>query len=515
MRSRTAWWLAVIAAAVLMGRCATEGGEAPTLLDPAQAPKWSADDLEFYLHGSIGDEWVPERVLRAFAGANPDLFPGGDLRAYGVIGEMLGSPPVGFSRREVKHLGCLPSWGINCAACHTGQLEDASGKPLGLVLSLPGTFDVGGYFGAIIVSMLRATKPEGMQKLLGAFVGGEYATAALRMEADAIAKTVADDPFATKGIAAGTLHDITPEELSSPKDLAAFAHSLLKLFHNMRVALHVPDDLPEDTGTAPGPGRADAFVGLANGLLGIPRQSESASKFGVPWSLDDHAWYDWDGNSQDALSAHVAAALSSGCPMTGDGALVPMDNIKRFRALTETIQPPKWPFGVHAEAAKRGEKTYAAQCAKCHDVEGEERLFAPEVVGTDPNRARMFDQAMVDGLDKWLGSLKVQGFEFKKGGLRATNKYVANRLDGVWARAPYLHNGSVRTMRELLTEPAKRAKTWKRGSRVYAPYEMGFTDKGGFVFDTAVSGNSNAGHDYGTGLTDEEKRDLIEYLTGR
>jgi hypothetical protein len=67
-------------------------------------------------------------------------------------------------------------------------------------------------------------------------------------------------------------------------------------------------------------------------------------------------------------------------------------------------------------------------------------------------------------------------------------------------------------MHELLTSPAERPKTFHRGSKVLDEKEMGYTDGGTYVFDTAGSGNSNSGHDYGTKLSDNEKRDLIEYL---
>jgi len=63
-----------------------------------------------------------------------------------------------------------------------------------------------------------------------------------------------------------------------------------------------------------------------------------------------------------------------------------------------------------------------------------------------------------------------------------------------------------------LASPAQRAKTFHRGSRVFDEKEMGYTDDGAYVFDTGGSGNSNSGHDYGTKLSENEKRDLIEYL---
>jgi hypothetical protein len=85
-------------------------------------------------------------------------------------------------------------------------------------------------------------------------------------------------------------------------------------------------------------------------------------------------------------------------------------------------------------------------------------------------------------------------------------------MGGVWARSPYLHNGSVRTMQELLTPPAQRAKTFHRGSQDYDTAQMGYTDAGAYVFDTSSRGNANTGHNYGTALTADQKRDLLEYL---
>jgi hypothetical protein len=67
-------------------------------------------------------------------------------------------------------------------------------------------------------------------------------------------------------------------------------------------------------------------------------------------------------------------------------------------------------------------------------------------------------------------------------------------------------------MQELLTPPAQRAKTFHRGSQDYDATSMGYADAGPYVFDTAARANSNSGHDYGTALTADEKRDLIEYL---
>ena len=67
-------------------------------------------------------------------------------------------------------------------------------------------------------------------------------------------------------------------------------------------------------------------------------------------------------------------------------------------------------------------------------------------------------------------------------------------------------------MQDLLTSPNERPRSFHRGSRVYDPRTMGYTDEGAYVLDTTASGNANTGHDYGTKLSPAEKRDLIEYL---
>ena len=98
---------------------------------------------------------------------------------------------------------------------------------------------------------------------------------------------------------------------------------------------------------------------------------------------------------------------------------------------------------------------------------------------------------------------------------RGTGKYQARQLDGVWATAPYLHNGSVPTLYDLLLPPAERPRSFPLGHREYDPEKVGYvTDAAApvYVFDTSVDGNSNAGHDFGTGLSDAERWDLVEYL---
>jgi hypothetical protein len=135
-------------------------------------------------------------------------------------------------------------------------------------------------------------------------------------------------------------------------------------------------------------------------------------------------------------------------------------------------------------------------------------------VKTDGNRARLVDAHQAQLYNKFFGELDVPGYAPPHDPpVRSTQKYVAVDLAGVWARSPYLHNGSVRTLRELLTPVRQRARTFHRGGRVYDEVDMGYADDGPYLLDTTAEGNGNAGHEYGTRqLTDDEKRALIEYL---
>jgi hypothetical protein len=94
-------------------------------------------------------------------------------------------------------------------------------------------------------------------------------------------------------------------------------------------------------------------------------------------------------------------------------------------------------------------------------------------------------------------------------------EYKARPLDGIWATAPYLHNGSVPTLRDLFTPPSARPKMFSVGSRELDPVSVGFDTSPGpdrFLFDTTKPGNGNAGHEWGINLKPDDRDALIEYL---
>jgi hypothetical protein len=154
---------------------------------------------------------------------------------------------------------------------------------------------------------------------------------------------------------------------------------------------------------------------------------------------------------------------------------------------------------AQAEDIKSGRAVFDHECASCHadDSTRVGRLMSVTEIGTDPDYA-----------DRWAA---VSGQPLA---------YTVPHLDGIWLRGPYLHNGSVPSLRDLLLPPAQRPKQFYRGNDVLNAEDGGFiTDaenedakRRGNLFDTTVKGNGNQGHVYGTSLPDDQKNALIAYL---
>lgn len=534
--------LGVIATLLGLASCTTVADEGPASRargrEPAgtyaaQVPSWSRDDMEFFLHGSMSTEVIPERVLRAFVRSDPDLFPRADFSHFGLIPDPAFGWPVGFSRRRVVHLGELVAVGINCAACHVGEVALREDGPSVRVLGMTSHFDAEAFFGAVTIATFRVADPANMKRFLAAYLaagdptGGEtverlLADAWQRQERELRAAITAD-PFGSKDVAPGALHVITPRDLRLDRagleggmDLVPLVRSLLKLFHNIRASLHIPDQPPDQLPPASGPGRNDAFGLLSAVLFGVP-QPYAPVKYGLVWDLEGRPWVHWDGNTRSPIGRNLLASLGLGAPLLGKLGRLDFAVVQRQTDLSEKIHAPRYPFAIEATGAGRGAVLYQTRCASCHDgPENDTRLRAVEEIGTEPRRAHLFTQLQADRFNRFLADLEIPGYR-PSGipGIRGTQKYWAPSLSGVWARSPYLHNGSVRTMQELLTPPSARAKSFHRGSRRYDAVQMGYTDDGPYILDTGSPGNSSAGHDYGTDLTDAQKRDLIEYLKTR
>jgi hypothetical protein len=166
-------------------------------------------------------------------------------------------------------------------------------------------------------------------------------------------------------------------------------------------------------------------------------------------------------------------------------------------------------------------------CAACHGSQGADRyVFAGanlgkvepnSKLGTDPGRLDSYTEAFRQRqLAELFAGTPYQFKHFVK-----TDGYANLPLDGLWLRGPYLHNGAVPTLRDLLAPPAQRPLAFvrgidlvdgKNGGFVSPPCEPGRPQPQGFCYDTRLPGNGNGGHVYGTTLSAADKDDLIAYL---
>ena len=136
-----------------------------------------------------------------------------------------------------------------------------------------------------------------------------------------------------------------------------------------------------------------------------------------------------------------------------------------------------------------------------------------EEIGTDRHRLDMWTADAATAYNAYG-----DGYSWKFANFRKTAGYTAVPLDGIWLTAPYLHNGSVPTLADLLEPVAQRPTRFWRGYDLFDAGRVGFVSEGeaakraGTLLDVSRPGNSNAGHTYGTTLSAEEKRALLEYL---
>ena len=274
-----------------------------------------------------------------------------------------------------------------------------------------------------------------------------------------------------------------------------------------------------------GPGRVETWTPYKRTLLvpALPVSAPGITDFPSIWNQkvreDLKLHLHWDGNNPVLLERNLVAA--SGVVGRDLKAL----DLPRLRRVTDYIQdlkPPKYKemipddkYKINPELRKTGEGIYQEHCDYCHDPGGEifDKVELVEELGTDRNRVDAFTQELARELNK-VGTASWKLDNFTK-----TYGYVNTLLDGIWLRAPYLHNGSVPTLRDLLNKPDQRPKEFYRGNDVYDWDNVGFKwdvpEQNGrtfFLYDSAEKGNDNGGHLYGTELSKDEKDALIEYL---
>ena len=192
----------------------------------------------------------------------------------------------------------------------------------------------------------------------------------------------------------------------------------------------------------------------------------------------------------------------------------------------QSLRPPKYPFAINQALAKQGQRVFSNNCAHCHGTYGKrpsypEKMVAIDEIGTD--RVRF------DALTKKHRQKYAESWFARLGGKKTKLTpagYVAPPLDGIWASAPYFHNGSVPTLWHVLY-PKDRPKVWRRKSedgynqqRVgldieelkQMPKSVNERSKVREYFNTTKFGKSAAGHTFPEQLNHFERRAVLEYL---
>jgi mono/diheme cytochrome c family protein len=176
---------------------------------------------------------------------------------------------------------------------------------------------------------------------------------------------------------------------------------------------------------------------------------------------------------------------------------------------------PAYPFEIDSAKAGEGEQLFADHCARCHASDRTGTVVALAEIGTDRERMDTWNEKAAAEANEVVDEM---GIERKGLVEEPLSGYVAQFLDGIWLRAPYLHNGSVPTLYDLLLPVAQRPVQFYRGYNVYDPLKVGYISQGkeaehaGTLHDTRARANSAQGHEFGGGLSEQQRWALLEYM---
>jgi mono/diheme cytochrome c family protein len=204
-----------------------------------------------------------------------------------------------------------------------------------------------------------------------------------------------------------------------------------------------------------------------------------------------------------------------------------------IHAFVTGVEPPPYPFPIDRALAAKGGAVFKDTCARCHGTYGEywtypNKIVPLDTIGTDRRLAESFSERNVRHYNEsWFArEAGPDGAPFL---VADTRGYQAPPLDGVWATAPYFHNGSAPTVYHVLNSAARPkvfTRSYRTGVDEYDPVRLGWRvtvlekppgadapeSERRKVYDTTRPGRGNGGHTYGDDLTDDQRAAVIEYL---
>jgi len=476
-----------------------------------------ADDVMHFKHGSTGGErtmgipyWFWVALPELFPEYLPDHKAGQGYKSFGMIYEKGEDPryalPVGVSMRNFRGIDVVY---LNCAVCHTGTVRDTPGSEPRVVTGMPAN-----------------------TMNLGAF---EQFLTTIPLDQKFVPQRMLDQITA--------MQDNTSRRIEKPDLINRLIFKFYAVYVMREKMLMLRQRLGFIHAETWGPGRVDTF-NAPKALLNFnmshadPKELMGNADFPSIWNQGSREGMQlhWDGNNTSVNERNLSAAFGTGAyPPTLDAPLV-----LRTAKWLLTAKPASYPYAIDSALAQQGALIYQKYCGGCHGTsEAPFRSNPPksgelvgtvvpiEKIGTDRRRLDSYtylvaanQSTLYAGYEKGWGFNKPYPQRFSH--FHKTNGYANAPLDGIWLRAPYLHNGSVPNLRELLEPAAARSKTFFRGNDVYDAQNVGFVanvaEQDGrqfFAFNTTDNGNGNQGHEgavYGTELPAADKQALLEYL---
>ncbi|MCA8949529.1 MAG: cytochrome c, partial [Planctomycetes bacterium] len=453
-------------------------------------------------HGGERRSGIPYSIWQALPRLFPEKFAAGsgaaataaaaDYSSFGLIYEPGADLPIGVSKRRVQGIDRVF---VNCAVCHVGTVRDTPESAPRIVLGMP-------------ANALRLAEFETM--LFDAAADERFSPPILMAEIEAMGHEDWLNRVLLRWFGIGLMRDrllTLRQRFSFMQRQPAWGPGRVDTFNSPKALLNFPlDRIPERE-----------WIGTCD----LPSIWLQRAREGMQLH--------WDGNNSSLRERNLSASFGTGVfPPSLD-----REQLGRIEQWLLDLEPPAWPYALDTELAARGRPIYERLCADCHGRSG--RDFTGARVGKVTPIAEIgTDRWRLDSYSHRLAQCQntlYAGYDERFRHFRKTHGYANQPLDGIWLRAPYLHNGSVPTLRDLLEPATARPSAFYRGNDLYDRERVGFDSERAtetvagrdgrsvvrtyFRFDTALPGNGNGGHDgaaYGTELAPAEKDALVEYL---
>jgi mono/diheme cytochrome c family protein len=519
---------------------------------------WSAVDRQSYYHTAQGTQIIPYSWFLCLEkpGSNELFRSNGNVAGYGLFPDrnLLGNPdglPVGVTKDVDGETG-RAYFGLTCAACHTGQInyQGASVRIDGGSGMLDLTSFVKDMFLALGFTLVD---PEKFDRFARNVLGNTYS---------------ADTKAALRDEVGAKLKDVVHNDLVA-----------------LRLHLYpVQDGFGRQDALGRGGNNGFSKIGIESNL----QVSDAPVSYPALWDAIGWDWVQYNSSIRQPLARNIGEVLGVGGEAVLHGnpedlykSSVNVLALDRIETLLHALRPPAWPEEVlgpiDREKARQGRALFQENCVRCHEPRLEKasgdyisRVIPLDTIGTDRRQAENIVKHMIDPGDLREGNEKkgdlipatealrritenVAQRKFRELGvpkcvqdrMRAgkpnqwgytradgsagTVGYRAHILTAIWATPPYLHNGSVPNIYELLSPVKERSATFYTGNLEYDPVKMGYRSEefpGAFLFDTSLAGNSNAGHEFRTApagtlgvigrtLNGDERLAIIEFLKTR